>query len=313
MKLLGRTRKNRTLPAVTIICLTYNHAPYIAEALQSFVSQQGIDLEVIVADDASTDGTSQIAASYAAKYPDIVRHILRSRNIGVQANFTDACQFVRGEFVAICDGDDYFITRDKVKKQADILRADLSLSICFSYARMIYEQNPEMERLTPSPENIGDRRRFNLRSIREVNIIPTCTVMYRWLFRQNLDSSILHGILPGDYFLHLLHAKSGDIAFLNEVTAIYRRHSTGMWWQYDRDWDAQNLTHGMDELRFHLSVSKEIFSGDDREWYEHNRVIPFMALLMALFLRKGDLERIHAMQTIAPEYFEIAASKLELR
>lgn len=314
MKLLGRPRESRTPPVVTIICLTYNHAPYIGEALQSFVSQQGIDFEVIVADDASTDGTSEIAASYAKKYPDVVRHILRPCNVGAEANFIGACQLVRGEFVAICDGDDYFITRDKLKKQADILRSDQSLSICFSYARMVYEQNPELERLIPGPESIGDNRRFNLRNLREVNLIPTCTVMYRWLFRQDpVESSVPRGILPGDYFFHLLHARSGDMAFLNEVTAVYRRHSGGMWWQYDRDWEMQNLTHGMAELRFHLCVSREIFSGDDREWYEHNRVIPFMALLMALFLRKGDLERIREMQESAPEYFESAAGKLELR
>jgi glycosyltransferase involved in cell wall biosynthesis len=314
MRLLGWPRQNRTPPSVTIICLTYNHAPYIGEALQSFISQQDIDFEVIVADDASTDGTTEIVAGFAAKYPDIVRHIHQSRNVGVEANFTNACQFVRGEFVAICDGDDYFITRDKIKKQVDILQSDQSLSICFSYARMVYEQNPEMERLIPSPEMIGDNRRFNLRSLREVNLIPTCTVMYRWLFRENLaEISVQRGILPGDYFLHLLHAKSGDIAFLNEVTAVYRRHSSGMWWQYDRDWDSQNLKHGMAELRFHLTVSREIFAGDDREWYEKNRVMPFMALLMALFLRKGDLELVREIQKIAPEFFENAARKLELR
>ena len=80
-------------PVVQIICVTYNQKDYISDALNSFLMQKtNFEFEVLVGDDCSTDGTSEIVAQYSKKYPDIIKHIRRQQNMGCLANFMDLCE-----------------------------------------------------------------------------------------------------------------------------------------------------------------------------------------------------------------------------
>ena len=99
-------------PTVSICCITYNHAPYIRSALDGFLMQEtDFAYEILIHDDASTDGTADIIREYTARYPDIIKPILREENQyskGISNisifNFPRA----RGEFIAMCEGDDYW-------------------------------------------------------------------------------------------------------------------------------------------------------------------------------------------------------------
>lgn len=296
-----------------MLCLTYNHARFIRNALDSFISQEGVSFEILVCDDASNDGTTEIVQEYVSLYPHIVRHILQPGNVGAEENFTQACRHIRGKYVAFCDGDDYFITRDKLRKQAQMLREDPSLSICFSSACMVFEDGSKTQSIVPDGALIAGRRRFTLADLMNTNMIPTCTVMYRWFFHGRLvEDHIPRGILPGDYYLHMVHAREGDIIFLDEVTSVYRRHSDGMWWDYDRDWDKQNLNHGFAELKFHIAVARRILSNQDSIWYEENRAVSFAALLLILFVRHGDIDSIRKLKELAPDVLKRSAERLRI-
>ena len=98
-------------PKITVLCLAYNHAPYIKDALEGFVSQKTrFSFEVIVHDDASTDGTADIIREYARRYPEIIKPVFQKENQysrGVAIGPTFCFPLVRGEYVALCEGDDY--------------------------------------------------------------------------------------------------------------------------------------------------------------------------------------------------------------
>ena len=101
---------------VQVVCVTYNQKEYIKEALDSFIMQKtNFGYEVLVGDDGSTDGTSEIVAEYAKKYPDIIKHIKRSSNIGALENFMDICDRVTSKYSAFYDGDDFCRTGNKLQ------------------------------------------------------------------------------------------------------------------------------------------------------------------------------------------------------
>lgn len=123
------------MPLVSILCNTYNQAGFIRECLDGFLMQRtDFPVEILVHDDASTDGTAEIVREYAQRYPTLVLPVLQSRNqhsqgIRVSANWQ--WPRVRGRFIAVCEGDDYWTCADKLQAQADFLRADEAYSFCW--------------------------------------------------------------------------------------------------------------------------------------------------------------------------------------
>ena len=110
-------------PKVSVCVVTYNQERYIKECLQSLVEQTvDFPIEIIVADDCSTDGTSDIVRTYAGQYPEII-HVRRSRNVGALRNYLEVHAAARGDYVAHMDGDDYALP-GKLQTQAAALDRD---------------------------------------------------------------------------------------------------------------------------------------------------------------------------------------------
>ncbi len=106
---------------VSVCVVTYNQEIYIRKCLQSIIDQQtNFNFEIIVSDDASTDSTPGIIAEFQQQYPGIVRVFLHKTNISAGVNFQFAHNQATGEYVAHCDGDDYFLP-GKLQCQADFL------------------------------------------------------------------------------------------------------------------------------------------------------------------------------------------------
>ena len=99
-------------PLVSICCITYNHAPYIRQCLDGFMMQQtNFTFEVLIHDDASTDGTADIIREYESKYPDIIKPIYQTENQyskGVKVSATFNFPRAKGKYIAMCEGDDYW-------------------------------------------------------------------------------------------------------------------------------------------------------------------------------------------------------------
>lgn len=222
------------LPLVSICSITYNHAPFIQQCLDGFLMQQcNFPIEIIINDDCSTDGTTEIIREYAEKYPDKIFPIFHEENLysqGVRGMFQ---KFVypkaRGKYIALCEGDDYWTDPHKLQKQVDFLESHPEYSICYHKVQIVNSDASEIK--GEFPDWLPDKpATFELADMENRNIIQTNSVVYRWRFHDEKCSDVIWpGILPGDWLLHLLHAAKGKIYYMPEVMGAYRHHDGGIW------------------------------------------------------------------------------------
>ena len=117
---------------VSIVCITYNHELYLRQTLDGFLMQEtSFPVEIILAEDCSTDGTRTICEEYAAKYPDKINYIFRDHNVGYNENEYEAMCAAKGKYIAYCEGDDYWTDPLKLQKQVDFLESHPEYSVCW--------------------------------------------------------------------------------------------------------------------------------------------------------------------------------------
>ena len=216
---------------VSICCITYNQAAYIRDALEGFVNQEtDFPYEVLIHDDASTDGTAQIIQEYADRYPERIFPILQTENqyskgltnVSGTFNFPRA----RGRYIAMCEGDDYWTDTKKLQKQVDYLEANPGCSLCFHSAKVEvqgkalteHDMRPYKGSRMISPEEIIDKSSgyamssmaFPARLVKELpDYYVDCPV--------------------GDTPLQLLAAANGYGYYMDEPMSAYRVGVAGSW------------------------------------------------------------------------------------
>jgi glycosyltransferase involved in cell wall biosynthesis len=211
---------------VSVCMVTYNHERYIADAVESVLAQRrNFSLEVIIGEDCSTDRTRAIVTELAAKHPETIRLRLAEQNRGGKANFMDAFAACRGEYVHILEGDDYWISPDKLQRQVDALDSHPEWAICFHPTKCVWEDGAQGQSIYPLD---WDRAEATIEDLFAANFIPTNAA----LFRNNLFGPLpswFGELLLGDWPLHILNAAHGKIGFLPAVMSAYRIHRGGIW------------------------------------------------------------------------------------
>jgi len=218
---------------VAIKCLTYNHEHYIRDCLDGFIMQKtDFRFVVIVHDDASTDKTVNIIKEYEGKYPDIIKPIFESENqysiyhdFGFGGVIDNAIDATGAKYVAICEGDDYWIDPFKLQKQVDFLEEHNEYSLCFHKCNMLVMNTGEItdEFVTDMP---GESTILDLAKI---NYIHTLSVVFRKNDRLLDDFSKLpHNLAVGDYTTWMLLSQYGKIMKLPDIMAVYR-YGSGIW------------------------------------------------------------------------------------
>lgn len=236
-------------PTVSVVTIAYNQEKYIAQALDSFVSQKtSFSFEVIVGDDCSNDNTPRIIAEYAKKYPDIIKPILRQQNIGAVPNFIDILQAAKGKYIALCEGDDYWTDPTKLQQQVDFLDSHPDFAICFHPVKVVTEGQRQTS-VYPVKTQIA---KLTIKALLESNFIQTNSAMYR---RQSYIS-LPDKILPFDWYLHLFHAQFGKIGYIDKVMAVYRKHPSGLWWDSGHNIDQLWLKHGVAHMALYAEMWK---------------------------------------------------------
>ena len=207
---------------VTIRCLAYNHEPYIRQCLEGFVMQKtNFRFEAIVHDDASTDGTAAIIREYAEKYPDIIKPIFETENQyskrdGSLRRIMNA--HMHGKYVAICEGDDYWIDPFKLQKQVDFLEANSDYSLCFHNAVRLNNRTKIRERIS-SFCNFNQSRTISTEELIAGWCIPTASILYR---RESLTNIQRPNFFSGDYALQLILASVGKVHYIDRYMSVYR-------------------------------------------------------------------------------------------
>lgn len=212
---------------VTVLVMTHDHAPFIAQALDSVLAQRApFPFEIVVSEDASTDGTREIVCDYARRHPDRIRLLLSETNLRSNRVVARGIEAARGEYVALLDGDDWWIGQDKLARQAAFLDEHPECSVCFCNARVVHEDGSRAPWLWTPP----DQKPFStLEDIWCGNFIATCTTM----FRRGLFGPVpawYDGLFPiTDWPLHILNAEHGTLGYLDAVMGVYRYHAGGLY------------------------------------------------------------------------------------
>lgn len=209
-------------PIVSICCLTYNQEKYIRHCIDSFLMQKtDFDFEVLINDDASTDGTVEIIEEYAAQYPELIKPIFQKENQyskGVSMNRSFNFPRAKGEFIAICEGDDYWTDPEKLQKQVEFLKKNPDFGLVYTDIDRVDENNNIIDHFS-FRNSLGLHENSLADFLINAWFLAPCT----WLFRKSLidyNVKILPG--PGDLQLLLQIAVKSKVEFLHESTANYR-------------------------------------------------------------------------------------------
>lgn len=216
---------------VTIRCLAYNQERYIRECLDGFVMQQtSFCFEAIVHDDASTDGTADIIREYESKYPDIIIPIYEQENQYSKQNGSlrrIMDEHTHGKYIALCEGDDYWIDPLKLQKQFDYMESHPEYSLCF-HAHKNLEPTGEMS--IQRPRVIKDTYFPGDAILGGGSFMATNSMFYRreFLLREKIPE-FWNNCPVGDAPSMLFLSSKGLIGYIDEVMSIYRRQAIGSW------------------------------------------------------------------------------------
>ena len=216
---------------VSIICNTYNQVEYIKDALEGFVRQKtNFNFEVLVHDDASTDGTQDIIKLYESNYPKIIKGYYENENQYSKHNgMISKIQRgrVTGRFVALCEGDDYWIDENKLQKQYEFLTQHPEYAMCATYAKVIdARNNAELK----STFERADRDISINELIAEENgrIFPTVSVFMRSDVYLHV-SSWRYAFPIGDSPAFIDAALQGKVRLMSDTTCVYRLYANNSW------------------------------------------------------------------------------------
>jgi glycosyltransferase involved in cell wall biosynthesis len=210
-------------PLVSVRLVTYNHEKWIAQCLEGILMQRtDFPFEVVVGEDCSTDRTREIVLAYAGRYPEKMRVLPAEANLGAMPNSFRVQQACRGKYHAMIEGDDYWIDPRKLQKQVDLMEANPDMTLCFHNVFVVNGDNSST-RLYYT-DAMPDAMTFA-----EVSHISTPVASH--LARSDVLASLPEWRLKiwcGDVLFRLWCAHRGQVGYLNEVMAVYRRHPRGV-------------------------------------------------------------------------------------
>lgn len=278
-------------PLVSVAMITYNHRPYIGQAIESVLGQKTeFPFELVIGEDCSTDGTREVIEEYQRKYPKVIRLITSEKNVGLKKNSYRALKACRGKYIAFCEGDDYWHHPLKLQQQADYLERHPESGMTHSSydvyqvrsGKLIKDYIHYRKFRTPDNPDICEIVARGRSSFR----IQTCTVMVRRdLYDAIVESdSYLHQsdhFLMGDTQVWAELSLASRIAFMPESLATYRL----------LDESASRSNDKSKALRFELShIEMLLYLCDKHKLPKHVRRIP-ESMWCRYSLRKAFHER----------------------
>jgi len=217
-------------PKVSICCVTYNHEPYIRDCLEGFLMQKtNFAFEILIHDDASTDKTADIIREYEKKYPDLIKPIYQIENQyskGKKPWTNFLFPKVQGKYIAICEGDDFWVSPDKLQIQFDFMEANPDYSMCFhqAYAYLHGVDSECCKNIFSCIEN----RDYSAEEIVCEWKVATGTVFLRKEYFIPFIPHDCKDFLYGDIMFFLSAATHGKLRGMNCTMSVYRRLQTGI-------------------------------------------------------------------------------------
>lgn len=214
---------NISKPLVTIVCVTYNHKLYIRQCIDGFMMQKtNFVFDVLIHDDASSDGTAEIIREYEKMYPHIIKPIYQKENQYSKGIDVSVYIFPRlnSKYIAWCEGDDYWIDPVKLQRQVAFMESHENYSMCFHNVWKL--ENSKMNKFS-------SLRKEEIYASDIINdwIVPTCSILFkRNCF--NIDDYYKISCVVGDFNLFINLSQNGKIHYINSIMGVYRIHSNGI-------------------------------------------------------------------------------------
>jgi glycosyltransferase involved in cell wall biosynthesis len=215
-----------TNPAMSVLLVTYNHAKYVAQALDSILMQRtDFDFEIVAVDDCSNDSTLSILREYENQHAQL-RVLPAETNLGISRNYQRGFAACRGEYIAVLEGDDYWISPRKLQAMSAFLNRNPRCSFCFH--RIIrYNQHPESVVVYPAHWTVEQILTANeLASGNFIGGLSTC------VYRREVVAALKPELWELDireWFFNIVVAEHGPIGYLPHIFSVYRAHSEGIW------------------------------------------------------------------------------------
>ena len=221
-------------PTVSVLVQTYQHAPYIQRCLDSLISQHtDFHYEILVGEDASTDGTRKICQTYEQAHPDRIRLFLHDRKNVIyingrptgRFNFSHNLKAATGKYLAFCEGDDYWTDPQKLQKQVDFLEANPDYALSFHNVRIADHESNVLEKWKVADDTI---RNFDPESFEMRMKVPLLSAMLRRDAVSLPDE--FYKVYNADTFLICLVGQFGKSHFHPDIQdAVAHIHEGGMW------------------------------------------------------------------------------------
>jgi glycosyltransferase involved in cell wall biosynthesis len=240
-------------PLLSIICPTYNHEKFISEAIEGFLKQQtSFPYEIIIHDDASTDGTTEIIKRYEKKHPDLIKAIYQTENQYSQGVMVEEFLYrkARGKYVAICEGDDYWTDPYKLQKQVDFMEAHPECSISCHKVLFKYEGCNENNHIFPEMDG---NRLFQKQQFFGRYIAATCSIVIQNKFFDEIFK-YAKKVGSGDVEMFYFYATKGDVGYLDELMGVYRLHGQGVYYPLDDFRKDTAIFNSFVNIKWHLKL-----------------------------------------------------------
>lgn len=270
--------KDKTQIIVSVCMITYNHENYIREAIEGVLMQKcNFPIELIIGEDNSTDDTAQIIQDYAIQFSDLIKVRHNKPNIGMMSNFIKTLDECTGNYIALCEGDDYWTDPYKLQKQVDFLETNPEYSMCFTSAKKYYQNTDIIKNWHIELK----QKEYSAAEIISNLLVPTCTAVFR-----NSKNNYFQRIsgnkkfIFGDMILWLSLLEEGKNFCLPFETAVYRRNESSV-----------TATMPLELQLKLLEQHEEIAIGFDGKYKEiENKLLSRQYLIVSLkLLNKKDL------------------------
>ena len=276
-------------PLVSVLMLTFNHAAYIRQAVESVLVQQtAFQFELLIGEDSSTDETREIVLELQKKAPHIVRVIAWNANVGMHHNFAALIEVARGEFIAFCEGDDYWLACDKLQVQFGFMREHPECGLVHgNYLNLIRIGGTWRTRLAfRRSSQLQHRSGAIYPAMLAANRIQTCTVLCRrgLVADYRRDGPGVDRYMVGDWPLFLYLTHQSGVGFIERPLAAYRQTPGSIM----NSGHQAAVERGLDAIRM---------AGDFCDFFRDNVATREAALaaqnraLLGLAFRAGDVQR----------------------
>lgn len=288
VEILDRVKADWTKPVVSFLCTTYNQESYIGNAIKGFLEQKtSFPYEILIHDDNSMDGTKDIIEKYRLKYPNIIRCIYQTENKYSKgfSTLAIAAKECKCDYIALCEGDDYWINENKIENQFDFMKSDDSISMIVSPGNLECEGEILSELIGFHGKEPKVITAQNVLDIAD-QFAPTASYFLKKDYLIKSRELFIEAPV-GDLFIELYSAIFGKLVYFPEVGSVYRIRAKNSWSERMVSDLLINKILFIESMQNIIDYSKSIKGFENLVW--DVKLSDFYFSLAIVYLNKKDI------------------------